>query len=658
MNIRDLIEYILNSSSSLNLEKGKKIFNKNIIKDVKGKKIENIYHIYATIKDNEKLYNTHIKFNINERKILENRCSCEEFKENYKYKKNFLCEHLVATTYKFRELAEKKIKTSPTKSAEKGLLYKSTNLNNLLEKALLKKEKLSLEVYINEIENLKSNYYQVEFKIKGRSVYPINNIKEFVEHILKFKKLKINSNLIYNFEIHEFSNNDYNIIYFLKEFIDLDEKVNGILSREFKLFNGKYINLLPSMLYRFLEILNEKNITFTKNLITYKSKIMKKSLPLSFTIKEKDNLLLVTSKKILPLPINEDFNVFLYDRNIYLLNVKEQTIYKEFYTILKDNGVILFEKDLKIYQSLIKLLKEISNDINLGESLYKALGDMLKTKFSIKKDLDNLYCYVTLCYGQETFDFFERNNCLRNKEKERKIVIALEKLKFIRKDDKFLFIGNEHDLYYFLKEGAHLLSEFGVIEFLNDFDKLKLYNSKDIKGTLSLKNNGILFKYDFPFLNSVEFENLFKSYKNNESFYKTRNNTFIDLTDKNIKDFLNMSIILDINNDNTGQIYISKDKSMYLFNKLKGLDIDIDGKDILNKLYDEFESIKRDNIESPKGLNANLRPYQLFGVKWLKNIAKLGFGGILADDMGLGKTIQIITFLLLEKEYTICEEGK
>ena len=515
----------------------------------------------------------------------------------------------------------------------------------------MKKEKLSLEVYINEIENLKSNYYQVEFKIKGRSVYPINNIKEFVEHILKFKKLKINSNLIYNFEIHEFSNNDYNIIYFLKEFIDLDEKVNGILSREFKLFNGKYINLLPSMLYRFLEILNEKNITFTKNLITYKSRIMKKSLPLSFTIKEKDNLLLVTSKKILPLPINEDFNVFLYDRNIYLLNVKEQTIYKEFYTILKDNGVILFEKDLKIYQSLIKLLKEISNDINLGESLYKALGDMLKTKFSIKKDLDNLYCYVTLCYGQETFDFFERNNCLRNKEKERKIVIALEKLKFIRKDDKFLFIGNEHDLYYFLKEGAHLLSEFGVIEFLNDFDKLKLYNSKEIKGTLSLKNNGILFKYDFPFFDSVEFENLFKSYENNESFYKTRNNTFIDLTDKNIKDFLNMSIILDINNDNTGQIYISKDKSMYLFNKLKGLDIDIDGKDILNKLYDEFESIKKDNIESPKGLNANLRPYQLFGVKWLKNIAKLGFGGILADDMGLGKTIQIITFLLLEKEY-------
>lgn len=651
LNIRDLIEYILNSSSSLNLEKGKRIFSKNVIKDVKGKKIENIYHIYATIKDNEKLYNTHIKFNINERKILENRCSCEEFKENYKYKKNFLCEHLVATTYKFRELAEKKIKTSPTKSAEKSLLYKSTNLNNLLEKALLKKEKLSLEVYINEIENLKSNYYQVEFKIKGRSVYPINNIKEFVEHILKFKKLKINSNLIYNFEIHEFSNNDYNIIYFLKEFIDLDEKVNGILSREFKLFNGKYINLLPSMLYRFLEILNEKNITFTKNLITYKSKIMKKSLPLSFTIKEKDNLLLVTSKKILPLPLNEDFNVFLYDRNIYLLNVKEQTIYKEFYTILKDNGVILFEKDLKIYQSLIKLLKEISNDINLGESLYKALGDMLKTKFSIKKDLDNLYCYVTLCYGQETFDFFERNNCLRNKEKERKIVIALEKLKFIRKDDKFLFIGNEHDLYYFLKEGAHLLNEFGVIEFLNDFDKLKLYNSKDIKGSLSLKNNGILFKYDFPFLDSVEFENLFKSYKNNESFYKTRNNTFIDLTDKNIKDFLNMSIILNINNDSTGQIYISKDKSMYLFNKLKGLDIDIDGKDILNKLYDEFESIKRDNIESPKGLNANLRPYQLFGVKWLKNIAKLGFGGILADDMGLGKTIQIITFLLLEKEY-------
>ena len=295
-------------------------------------------------------------------------------------------------------------------------------------------------------------------------------------------------------------------------------------------------------------------------------------------------------------------------------------------------------------------MKVISKDINLSEGLYKALGDMLKTNFSIKKENNCINCYVTLSYGEETFDFFESNNLLRNKEKERKIVIALERLGFIKRQDRFVFIGDDSDLYYFLKEGVHLLKKFGSIEFLNDFDKLKLYNSKDITGNLSLINNKILFKYDFPFLDAVEFENLFNSFKSNESFYKTKNNSFIDLTDEKIKEFLNMAIILDIDNLSKGYIKIDENKGIYLANKLKKLNIEVSEEAILNKIYNEFESIKKDNMKIPKTLNARLKPYQLFGVKWLKNIATLGLGGILADDMGLGKTIQIITFLLFEKE--------
>ena len=41
-----------------------------------------------------------------------------------------------------------------------------------------------------------------------------------------------------------------------------------------------------------------------------------------------------------------------------------------------------------------------------------------------------------------------------------------------------------------------------------------------------------------------------------------------------------------------------------------------------------------------QSLNAELRPYQVEGFKFLAYLATNGFGGILADDMGLGKTIQ------------------
>lgn len=49
-------------------------------------------------------------------------------------------------------------------------------------------------------------------------------------------------------------------------------------------------------------------------------------------------------------------------------------------------------------------------------------------------------------------------------------------------------------------------------------------------------------------------------------------------------------------------------------------------------------------------LRAELRPYQLQGVKWLAGHYNDGFGACLADDMGLGKTLQTIAFLLYAKE--------
>jgi superfamily II DNA or RNA helicase len=48
----------------------------------------------------------------------------------------------------------------------------------------------------------------------------------------------------------------------------------------------------------------------------------------------------------------------------------------------------------------------------------------------------------------------------------------------------------------------------------------------------------------------------------------------------------------------------------------------------------------------PSTLQAELRPYQLEGFRWLARLSRWGAGACLADDMGLGKTVQALALLL------------
>ncbi|MGG5207474.1 DEAD/DEAH box helicase [Chryseobacterium sp. MIQD13] len=65
----------------------------------------------------------------------------------------------------------------------------------------------------------------------------------------------------------------------------------------------------------------------------------------------------------------------------------------------------------------------------------------------------------------------------------------------------------------------------------------------------------------------------------------------------------------------------------------------------------QFSSVKNiPQISIPSGLNAVLRDYQHDGLNWLTFLDSFSFGGCLADDMGLGKTLQVIAFILSQRE--------
>ncbi|NRA03856.1 MAG: DEAD/DEAH box helicase [Myxococcales bacterium] len=60
----------------------------------------------------------------------------------------------------------------------------------------------------------------------------------------------------------------------------------------------------------------------------------------------------------------------------------------------------------------------------------------------------------------------------------------------------------------------------------------------------------------------------------------------------------------------------------------------------LRALLEDFDELPAPEL--PEDLEAELRPYQERGVRWLQFLRDAGLGGLLADDMGLGKTLEAL----------------
>ena len=79
-----------------------------------------------------------------------------------------------------------------------------------------------------------------------------------------------------------------------------------------------------------------------------------------------------------------------------------------------------------------------------------------------------------------------------------------------------------------------------------------------------------------------------------------------------------------------------------LFDNLEDLKTDKTWKDFRKRV--NSKSIR--DSELPTNLQADLRPYQEEGYRWMMRLAEMGAGACLADDMGLGKTLQTLAMLL------------
>jgi len=130
--------------------------------------------------------------------------------------------------------------------------------------------------------------------------------------------------------------------------------------------------------------------------------------------------------------------------------------------------------------------------------------------------------------------------------------------------------------------------------------------------------------------------------KGHNRFIELGQGEFLALSDKLKKQLEELRTFSTVGKDG---LQINKFASVALgdfFDDVENLKTDKSWKDFQQRL----EMVQNVDTQIPSNLQAELRPYQEEGFRWLARLAEWEGGACLADDMGLGKTVQTLAILL------------
>ena len=640
MDLKILLDNVLALGSNISIKDGKEIYKNRLVSNLSSKKINDIYHIYSKVaeEDNSKEYSCHIKYNLKGERVIGATCTCSTYEEFSKHKTNYICKHIIATIFYFYIVAKNRIKKI---NKENPALSKSKECK--VAKGSVEKKILNLDLDIKRNDN---KTFDIQIRIGENTTYLIPKINEFLKCKEVKGQLRINGEFLYNSSSMKFKEEDERLLNYIVLNLNKEDS--------FKVIEGKILRVNEEYIEEILKLVSDnRKVKLNYDYINYESYIIKEDMPLSFTVKIDFDKIILTTKKKLPIPLNDNFTVFLNDRKIYLPSEKQINNYKILYNKLKRHGKIEYPKQEASINRLFNLLGDISKDIILGEGVKSLCRNYYKVRILFKNENNDIRCKATINYFGKIINILDKNidYFLRDNNFEEEISMKLERYRFIKKTNEFLFVGSDEERYELLTNGLNLFEGFSKLEFSKSFNEANLLGSNDIHAIFERQEEELRFKYDIDGLDYSEYINVLQALEDDRDFYKTKTGRLLNLRDLGIANFFNIIDNLIYNQEiYDGEIEIDKSKAIFIEENIENYNLNfIRGAEILKVISKRLESRFIEEVNGVKELNGILRNYQLTGVNYLLSLSEMNFGGILADEMGLGKTIQLIAFLLHKK---------
>ncbi len=533
------------------------------------------------------------------------------------------------------------------------------------------------EVQFEITYDFQRSYYNkyissMEFRIGTGRLYVLRNIKNFLASVYDSQPFEFGKNFIFDPLKHIFSGRNKKIIDILMEIYE-NEK---LLERRFpyghqaaaSVFSGKTLTLSAPYLLRIFKALGDT--PFYAKILDDKvhtTSIIEGDLPLNFSLSQQSNKFLFSLQSYNIIPLTEKGIYFFCDGKIYYPSEKQQAFYLPFLSKFFDKRIeSLYFSDAyaeRFVSEVLPHVRKIGN-LQIDPKIEKKLvNEDLVSKIYFDKYRDGISAVVNFHYGENTVNPFSTVNknynssdrvVLRDVETEKKIIGLFETSEFVVDKDR-LYLEDEEKIFEFVNITLPRLQELSEVYYSDDFKNLHVKYPSRFSGGIRLnqESNMLEFSFEYEDISHEELADIFSSLKEKKKYYRLKDGSFLALDTPEMENMSDLIDKLDISGKDLSKkvIELPKYRAMYLDNlieesKLKGVERDKN----FSRMVQNIKQPENLDFEIPEKLKNVLRDYQKVGYKWFKTLSAYGLSGILADDMGLGKTLQVISFVLSEKD--------
>ncbi|MFC0472986.1 DEAD/DEAH box helicase [Halalkalibacter kiskunsagensis] len=580
------------------------------------------------------------------------------------------CKHIVAMLFAIKDAQEEKGSIIPFPSAKPKQLrskmlekFQST-LVVTPKKAAAKKEPLQVEY---ELIASKTSFsplidkVEIRLKVGTKRLYVVKNIEEFLQAFISKETYTFTANFSYDPMHYSIQQEDAVLFKQLHTHIEIQASNNDHYYRS----GPRRSYEIPAIsLSSILELLKDKAVILTIDgvLQTENAKIkpLDKKQLLSFRLesKEKDAPVDLVSENANEFDFaSKEYRILIHGNSIYQLSDKqarhlhiigEQSAYSNTIDVIPN-------EQLEEFCSYVLPSLQSIGIVHLSEHLRNAIETKpLKARFYLDLIDSTLTGKVSFEYGEHARNPYADSNQIyeriitRDIQKEELILAQFAQTDFHIADGQ-LTLTSWESIIPFLFEQLPILQK--EIEVFTTSAVRNVMATPTSTPSVQLDVNNETSWLDVTFsmdgIPDEEILDVLGALQSHAKYYKLSSGAYIQLNHSRFDTVKQV-----INTIASPKQSLQKEMAIPLH---KAFELDRQNGQTrvskqLHQLLSDIQSPEFSDWTLPTDFRAELRDYQMSGYRWLRTLAQIGLGGILADDMGLGKTVQTIAFLQAEKE--------